>query len=100
MVNINGLTTETVNENTKNIDSLDALSIVQPTNEKLEVRSIRMISQITGVGAEEAEKVLRQTDMKVANAIVMIMAGCDKAKAAEVLEKTGGRVREAIEYAE
>ena len=34
MVNINELTTETINENTKNIDSLDALGIVQLINEE------------------------------------------------------------------
>ena len=69
---------------------------VQPTNEKLVVRSGRMISQITGADMETALETLWKADMKVADAVVMISAGCDKETAAAALEKAEGRVRDAI----
>lgn len=72
---------------------------VQPTNEKLVIRSCRIISQITGVSPEEARKTLKAADMKVPEAIVMIQASCSKEKAGEVLAKTQGRVRDAIDLA-
>ncbi len=73
---------------------------VQPTNEKLVVRSCRMVSQITGVDMETAEKVLREADMKVANAIVMIQGHCSAEQAEEALGHTEGKVREAIAMVE
>lgn len=72
---------------------------VQPTNEKLIVRSGRMISQITGADMDTALKTLEQADRKVAEAIVMLMADCGKEQAAEALEKAEGRVRDAIRLA-
>ncbi len=72
---------------------------VQPTNEKLIVRSGRMISQITGVDMDTALKTLEQADRKVADAIVMLMADCTKEAAADALAKADGRVREAIALA-
>lgn len=72
---------------------------VQPTNAKLVVRSARMISQITGIDMEEASEVLEKAGMKVADAIVMVMADCDAKKAAWALDKAEGRVREAISFA-
>lgn len=69
---------------------------VQPTNEKLVVRATRMISEITGVGMEEALAALEEAEKKVAVAIVMIEAGCGKDKAQRALLETGGRVRKAI----
>ncbi len=72
---------------------------VQPTNEKLIVRSGRMISQITGADMDTSLKTLEQADRKVADAIVMLTAGCSKEAAADALAKTDGRVREAIALA-
>lgn len=72
---------------------------LQPTNEKLVVRSVRMISQITGASQETSERMLQAAGMRVPEAIVMIMAGCSWQEAAKALERTGGRVREAIELA-
>lgn len=70
---------------------------LQPTNEKLVVRSVRMISQITGTDQETSERMLRAAGMRVPEAIVMILGECGLEKAKEALEKTGGRVREAVE---
>ena len=69
---------------------------LQPTNEKLIVRSARMISQITGADPETSKRMLQAADMRVPEAIVMISAGCSQKEAAEALKKAGGRVREAI----
>lgn len=72
---------------------------VQPTNEKLVVRACRMIAQITGTDMGTAEKTLREAGMKVPEAIVMLQAECSLSAAADALEQTGGRVREAVEAA-
>ena len=70
---------------------------VRPTNEKLVVRAIRMIMDITGVTEEKATSVLKEADMSVANAIVMIETGNSAEEAKEALKQAKGRVRQAIE---
>jgi len=70
---------------------------VQPTNEKLVVRSCRMISQITGADMEKARAALEDTGMNVPQAIVMLQAGCSKEEAETFLDRAGGRVRDAID---
>lgn len=72
---------------------------VQPTNEKLVVRSCRIISRITGAGMEKARATLETADRNVPEAIVMLQAGCSRERAAEVLDQTEGRVRDAIQLA-
>lgn len=69
---------------------------LQPTNEKLVVRSVRMISEITGADKETAEKTLQAAGRRVPEAIVMISAGCSLETAEKALARTEGRVREAI----
>ena len=73
---------------------------VQPTNEKLVVRSCRMISRITGADGEEARKTLEKAGMCVPEAIVMLQSGCGREKAKEALAQAEGRVREAVRLAE
>lgn len=72
---------------------------VQPTNEKLIVRSCRMISQITGADTQKARQALEDAGMNVPQAIVMLQAGCPVEKAKEVLSQARGRVRDAIALA-
>lgn len=69
---------------------------VQPTNEKLIVRAVKMVAEITGADPDRAHEVLMQADKDVAAAIVMIESGCGKAAATQALAQTGGRVRAAI----
>jgi len=69
---------------------------LQPTNEKLVVRSVRMISEITGADKETAEKALQAAGRRVPEAIVMISAGCSLETARDALARAEGRVREAI----
>lgn len=70
---------------------------VQPTNEKLVVRATNMIAEITGTDRETALAKLKEADMKVATAIVMLKGNCGKERAEQALLETQGRVRPAIE---
>lgn len=69
---------------------------VQPTNEKLVKRAVKMIIELTGAKEELALKVLYEADKDVAVAIVMIECSCSKDQAREALLESGGQVREAI----
>lgn len=69
---------------------------VQPTNEKLVKRAVKMIIELTGAKEELALKVLYEADKDVAVAIVMIECSCSKNQAREALLESGGQVREAI----
>ena len=69
---------------------------VQPTNEKLVKRAVKMIMELTGVKEERALHVLYEADKDVAAAIVMIECGCKKDQARKALLEAGGQVRKAI----
>lgn len=70
---------------------------VQPTNEKLVVRAVNMISAITGADQDTALNMLKEAQMHVPEAIIMIEGNCDNAAAAKALDEAGGSVRKAIE---
>lgn len=70
---------------------------VQPTNKKLVARACNMITQLTNVDLETAQKYLKECDRKVATAIVMILASCSKEQAEQTLSQCKGHVRKAIE---
>jgi N-acetylmuramic acid 6-phosphate etherase len=70
---------------------------VQPTNEKLHDRAIRIVDAITGVGRTEAQRLLEASGWTVKTAVVMGLAGVDAAEAIRRLEVSGGRVRQAIQ---
>lgn len=70
---------------------------VQPTNKKLVARACNMITQLTNVDLETTQKYLKECDMKVATAIVMILAACSKEQANQALAQCQGHVRKAIE---
>lgn len=69
---------------------------MQPTNEKLVKRAVKMIGEITGAEEELALNVLYEADKDVAAAIVMIECGCKKDQAQKALLESGGQVRKAI----
>lgn len=69
---------------------------VQPTNEKLHDRAIRIVDAITGVGRIEARRLLEASGWTVKTAVVMGLAGVDADEARRRLDASGGRVREAI----
>lgn len=69
---------------------------VQPTNEKLVIRSIGIVANITGISKEEAKNLFELSGHNVAVAIVMHEASVNKEEAEEALAKTDGKVRDAI----
>lgn len=72
---------------------------LRATSEKLKERSKRVIVDTTGLGYEEAAKILRRAGGSVKTAIVMARAGLSRAGAEELLKEAGGFVREALKSA-
>lgn len=72
---------------------------VQATNEKLQIRSKRIIMEATGADAETAEAAYEASGHHVKTAVVMIMADCTKEEADERIRATKGFVRKAMEQA-
>lgn len=66
-------------------------------NAKLVDRAIRIVRTITGVDAEEAERVLTETEWRVKPALIMILAKCGRGEAERFLEECGGFTRRAVE---
>ncbi|MBN9662888.1 MAG: N-acetylmuramic acid 6-phosphate etherase [Acidobacteria bacterium] len=69
---------------------------VQPTNEKLQDRAIRIVMAISGLDREAASAALTASGRDVRLAIVMGKLGLSREQAVEKLKASGGRVREAI----
>ncbi len=69
---------------------------VQPTNQKLRARALRIVVESTGVAAETAQTLLDQADWQVKTAVVMALTGQDAATANAQLAANQGRVRSAI----
>lgn len=69
---------------------------VQAVNKKLKRRSEDMLLRITGRSREEVREALERANGSVKLA-VMLLHGCDEAKAAELLDRAGGQLRAALE---
>lgn len=69
---------------------------VQATNEKLKARAIRIVMQATECERELAERVLKLADNNAKLAIMMILAGVEKAVAEKLLEQNQGRLQKAL----
>lgn len=67
------------------------------SNEKLRERAKNIVSRITGVTLERAEKVLALTEYEVKPAIVMIKANVNLQQAKKAIEEADGYVRQAID---
>lgn len=72
------------------------VDVVQ-SNEKLQVRAENIVMEATGVDRAKARATIDAADGKVKTAITMILASCGKEEALALLEKSGGKVREAIQ---
>jgi N-acetylmuramic acid 6-phosphate etherase len=70
---------------------------VQPTNQKLEDRSRRIIRQITGVSIERAAELLDLAGRSVPAAIVMEKKGVSRSEAERLLAQARGRLGVALE---
>lgn len=66
------------------------------TNEKLHARSVRTVSQLAGVGADEAAKALLSASGSVKLALLMLATGASADTAAATLRSADGILREAI----
>ncbi|MEP7364983.1 MAG: N-acetylmuramic acid 6-phosphate etherase [Acidobacteriota bacterium] len=69
---------------------------VQPTNDKLRDRAQRIIAEAAGVDAEHAARMLDASGNNVRLAILMAKRGLNRDDAAALLERSGGRLAEAL----
>jgi N-acetylmuramic acid 6-phosphate etherase len=72
---------------------------LMPTNEKLRIRSRRILRDLSGIDDAQAGLILRQTGGRLKPALVAALAGVDAAQAQSLLEANGGQVRAAVEAA-
>ena len=70
---------------------------VKASNQKLYARATRMVMQITGVNQTLAEKTLELADGQVKLAVLMLLAEVDCATAEELLKRTDGFLRKALQ---
>lgn len=70
---------------------------VQPRNQKLRARALRVVVQATGAMQDEAAAALDGADDDAKVAIVTLSTKCAPAHAREVLARAGGSVRRALE---
>lgn len=69
---------------------------VSPSNEKLVVRAENIIMEATGVGREQAKKVLNEAGGSVKLAIVMTLTNSSKQEGEKLLEQHGGRIGDVV----
>lgn len=69
---------------------------VQPNNEKLRGRAVRIVQEATGADESAARGWLEAADWHVRTALVMGLAGVDAETASARLEASGGHVRRAL----
>jgi N-acetylmuramic acid 6-phosphate etherase len=69
---------------------------LRASNDKLWDRGARIVATLTGLDRTEAMQLLRDADGQVKRAVVMRLRQVDAAQADTLLERHGGRLREAI----
>lgn len=69
---------------------------VVPTNQKLIARAQRIVSELAGVGMDEAQVALKAADMKPKTAVVMIRKGLSFQDSQGLLARCGGQLRKAL----
>ncbi len=69
---------------------------LQPTNEKLRIRTRRILRELAGIEEDEAARLLDRCSGNLKRALVAALAGVEPARAAELLERHGGQVRRAV----
>lgn len=94
---LNMITTASMVKNGKVYKNL--MVDLNASNYKLRERAKQMVCTITDVSYEEAENVLEITDFDVKLAIVMIFTGVAKEEAQQLIQTSGGFVREAVKMA-
>jgi N-acetylmuramic acid 6-phosphate etherase len=69
---------------------------LQPTNQKLRIRSRRILRELAGIDDAEAAGFLERAQGRLKPALVMALAGVDLARAGALLQAHGGQVRDAV----
>lgn len=69
---------------------------LRASNTKLRRRSIRIVGEVTGLAAEDAQQLLARCDGEVKTAIVSHLCSVDSVAARERLSRADGRLREAL----
>jgi N-acetylmuramic acid 6-phosphate etherase len=69
---------------------------LMPTNEKLRIRSRRMLRELAGVDDAQARDILARCEGRLKPALVVAMAGVEPDVARSLLEAHGGQVRAAV----
>ncbi|WP_152050140.1 N-acetylmuramic acid 6-phosphate etherase [Tautonia marina] len=72
---------------------------LQPTNQKLRIRTRRILRELGDLDDEQAGALLEQTGGHLKAALVMALSGVDAPTARRLLDASGGQVRGAIEAA-
>ena len=72
---------------------------LQPTNEKLRIRSRRILRELAGVDDAIACDILARCDGRLKRALVVAMAGVEPEAAQALLDAHGGQVRAAVRAA-
>lgn len=69
---------------------------LQPTNQKLRIRTRRILRELGGVSDDQAQTLLGKTDWRLKPALVMALTGVDAEEAERLLVEHDGKVREAV----
>jgi N-acetylmuramic acid 6-phosphate etherase len=69
---------------------------MRPTNAKLQARACRMVAEIAGCPADEAEAALNAADGHIKTAVVMVVSGLDADEARALLSRHDGILRTAL----
>jgi N-acetylmuramic acid 6-phosphate etherase len=72
---------------------------LQPTNEKLRIRSRRILRELAGVDDALARDILARCGGRLKRALVVAMAGVEPDAAQALLDAHGGQVRAAVQAA-
>ena len=72
---------------------------LRPTNEKLRIRSRRILRELAGVDDYRAGQVLEGCDGRLKQALVVALTGIEPGAAQSLLDTHGGQVRAAIKAA-
>jgi N-acetylmuramic acid 6-phosphate etherase len=72
---------------------------LQPTNEKLRIRSRRILRELAGLDDVQAADLLTRSGGRLKQALVAALAGVDPQLAQRYLDDHGGQVREAVRTA-
>jgi N-acetylmuramic acid 6-phosphate etherase len=69
---------------------------LQPTNEKLRIRTRRILRELGGLDDDSAASLLESTGGRLKPALVAALAGVDAGTASRLLDEHQGRVRDAV----